>query len=138
MRREWINQGKPKDEPESAKHFSVEQGTKAPDPRFTNTVRVETPKLGSDKDSLYGAIGQQALVEESRKRIISSTESLFVSDDEGPGDQPPEDDLDALLAKDQTISPTSIPSSLQNADTPRKEENFDDEMEAMAGIDDPW
>ncbi|MCJ1379313.1 chromosome segregation in meiosis- protein [Xylographa soralifera] len=48
---------------------------------------------------------------------------------------PPDDDLDALLAED-TFHPPSAPTAARPSTT--KHDEFEDEMEAMAGMDDMW
>ena len=54
--------------------------------------------------------------------------------------QPPDDELDALLAEDEMKEPTStaVTAKQEVQGYTGREENFDDEMEAMAGMDDMW
>ena len=65
-------------------------------------------------------------------------ESLFISDDEGE-DQPAEDDLDALLAED---AHDVTKNADREATASLKEfvvaDDFNDEMEVMAGMEDMW
>jgi replication fork protection complex subunit Csm3/Swi3 len=74
-------------------------------------------------------------------------DGLFLSDDEAHGnDQPPEDELDALLAEDgmlQTstaghVAADSSKPSTHGVEMAVREDDFADEEEAMAGMDDMW
>ena len=55
--------------------------------------------------------------------------------------QPPDDDLDALLAEDEMKQSASTAVTARQGQAQGhtgQEPNFDDEMEAMAGMDDMW
>lgn len=142
MRREWINEGKPRESLESLGNALQKPASKRPFPEPTEdrpraavpAKRLETPAV-IDDDGLYF---YEATPKEGEEEVISertnpTTQSLFVSDDEDMDDIPPADDLDVILAEDE-----GKPRPLENPGSPRREENFDDEMEAMASVDDMW
>ncbi|KAL8790552.1 MAG: hypothetical protein Q9195_006296 [Heterodermia aff. obscurata] len=153
MRREWINEGKPhinrhEDRDEDAQSPGANRITDENDigesTLPSRTARTETPPPVEDADDdLYSATPQAILEERRRKRSAAAEESLFISGDEGGAADPPsEDELDALLAENslQDLGPSAV-----NAERPRPEnkqklveDNFDDEEEAMAGMDDMW
>ena len=153
MRREWINEGKPhinRNEERDAEAQSPGPDRNADDSSTgattlpSRTTRAKTPPPVEDADDdLYSATPQAVLEERRRKRGGAVEESLFISDDEGGAADPPsEDDLDALLAENslQDLGPSAINAERPRPDNKQKrvEENFDDEEEAMAGMDDIW
>lgn len=147
MRREWINEGKPKEIFESLESTSLSPAPKrqtleSTDNEPTTIVprkRLETPAAIDDDEDLYAATPKPDRPEDNSKRIASTNKNLFASDDEEMGDQPPEDDLDALLAEDQAKSVPKQTSSLsENPSSLTREEDFEDEMEAMTGMGNMW
>ena len=155
MRREWINEGKPRDRfaddtavsGQDAKQQQQEQQQRSSKtaeesfepPNIDPAPQSSSPNTGGHQgpdsvSSLPAQGGPKGLQRDAR-----GSESLFVSDDEGT-DQPPEDDLDALLAEDaqkDTMMDSGRDGTaiIQQAGTT---DNFDDEMEAMAGMQDMW
>ena len=154
MRREWINEGKPhinrnEERDADAQSPGADRTTEDNDTGETTlasrTAGTETPPPveDADDDDLYSATPQAVLEERRRKRGGDVEESLFISDDEGGvADPPSEDELDALLAEDslQDLGPSAMNAERPRPDNKQKrvEDNFDDEEEAMAGMDDMW
>ncbi len=152
MRREWINEGKPgrgtieeadeagDEDPGMDKqdHRGRDNVTSAPG----NDDRPRTPPPAQDADDdLYSATPQAVQEQRRREREAEAGKSLFLSDDDGNG-EPDGDELDALLAEDsfqQDVgkSTSTVPRASSNADG-RRGDDFGDEMEAMAGMDDMW
>ena len=153
MRREWINEGKPHNarraEPEvDAQALANEpatmdtglEETSLPDP--AGKPQTPPPMVDDDQD-LYDATPQAVLEQRRQKRDAAAGDSLFISDDEGDAGGPPlEDELDALLAEDtlKDLGPSAVNAQQSRSDIKHHEveDNFDDEMEAMAGMDDMW
>ncbi|KAK4993607.1 chromosome segregation in meiosis-related protein [Elasticomyces elasticus] len=137
MRREWINEAKPKlsvdvDENGGAavndsanSETVVAQGEEPQDREMTSTAQAET--LTSEP------IHQDATNREPSNRVAGMAEA------------PEEDELDALLAEDASVDPEAGTSIFGTADTrperrlaPLNVDEFEDEMEAMDGLDDVW
>ena len=152
MRREWINEGKPhnqdsqgdaNDQPPAVNATANENAGETP-AQPERTERPVTPPRGENMDDdLYDATPQAILDERRRKRDAAAVGSLFISDDEAAGGDPPsEDELDALLAEDVLMDLGPSAGNAQQAKPDAKHQdgggNFDDEMEAMAGMDDMW
>ena len=151
MRREWINEGKPRqaveedavsDEPT----VRDKQGYEVPDVTPSgslNPARPQTPPPAESlDDDLYSATPQAVQEQRRKTREADAEKNLFISDDDDAGGEPSGDELDALLAEDgfqeQAGTPhTTMPPDTSHADA-RREDTFDDEMEAMAGMDDMW
>ncbi len=147
MRREWINEGKPKDRMAGNETAPKKLAIRPPDSQASkDQMTVANPGMGLQELSVFGDNDNESHevtpkphdVEESINDRTHPAESLFVSDGEDLDDQPPEDDLDALLAEDQTKLASSPKTVLPIADAPRIEDDFGDEMEAMAGMEDMW
>ena len=153
MRREWIDEGKPRINHNQEREADTQSPGANRDTDDNNTgattlpsrtTRTETPPRVEDADDdLYSATPQAVLEERRRKRGGAVEESLFLSDDEGGAPEPPsEDELDALLAENslQDLGPSAMNAERPRLDNKQKrmEENFDDEEEAMAGMDDMW
>ena len=152
MRREWINEGKPHNrDPEAdanaqppAVDATAEHSAGRTTAQPERTERPVTPPHRENiYDDLYDATPQAVLDERRNKRDAAASGSLFISDDEGAGGDPPsEDELDALLAEDALMDLGLSAGNAQQAKPDVKHqdagENFDDEMEAMAGMDDMW
>jgi replication fork protection complex subunit Csm3/Swi3 len=164
-RNEWISEGKPRS---SVDEFSLsdeptlppgENGNRektalrvAPIFEKTSTERPKTPAANVDEDmgDLYDATPRAARQQPAEKGTQGSIfgngngeGSLFGPAKDGVVDDgPPEDDLDALLAEEEMIQAEKAkvqPAS--NAAKLAQENNFDDEMEAMAemdGLGDMW
>lgn len=155
MRMEWINEGKPRSSVHEDSLFDqpglppreIGEGGKT-DPRiaklFENTVteRPKTPgaDVDADIDDLYDATPRPA---QRTSAEVDSQDSLFGRGPSlfGPAktvdDGPPEDDLDALLAEEEMMQAET--AKVQPAATINKvTDNFDDEMEAMAEMDNLW
>lgn len=151
MRREWIDEGKPRrttieedaipdDEPRKDM-----QDHELPNDKSSGSVhgaRPRTPPPARDADDdLYGATPQAVQEQRRREREAEAGKSLFLSDDEGD-DGPEGDELDALLAEDDFqqdggMSNSTVLRAPSHAHA-GPEEDFNDEMEAMAGMDDMW
>ena len=152
MRREWINEGKPHNrdpEPDAdpqppAVNKTADDTAGETPAQPERTERPVTPTRGKNMDDdLYDATPQAILDERRRKRDAAAAGSLFISDDEDAGGDPPsEDELDALLAEDvlMDLGPSAGNAQQAKPDAEHGDggENFDDEMEAMAGMDDMW
>lgn len=151
MRREWINEGKPArgtveeadvvldEDPSMDKqeHRGLDDVTSG----TVGDARSRTPPANDADDDLYSATPQAVQDQRRREREAKAGKSLFLSDDEGDA-EPGEDELDALLAEDEFhqdggISNSTVPRASSDADG-RSGDDFNDEMEAMAGMDDMW
>ena len=157
MRKEWINEGKAKD-------TRLEDGEKArPSASVPERLKQRAPGSSSDHQGQSsevcgskeqsptpaarsgGSKGKQTGFE------TSADDSLFLSDDEdiaktatGNGtkdkakDDLVEDDLDALLAEeDARDDPTELVRQQASLSAP-KQDDFNDEEEAMADMDGFW
>jgi replication fork protection complex subunit Csm3/Swi3 len=166
MRREWIDEGKPRlyyenenEEPNltntTSNDISGEQGTTT-----TSTEQGQPGPLGDDTitqqpENLVASIFGGGPNAPAFSKSTANDDSLFFTDEEDnaatappkPSDAvPEEDDLDALLAEHDAMEaePSSNPSRSNNATgsgtgTQRPpDDDFEDEMEAMAGMDHPW
>lgn len=153
MRKAWMEESKPRrrDEqeggPEETPATKVTHEQRAgEDPTLMsgafNSEGPKTPPPAQDMDDdLYGAT-PQAAKRTSAKGEAHSGEGLFVSDDEDGAGEPDGDELDALLAEDCLEQPGGIaqadkPTVTDQAGASQKDD-FDDEMEAMAGMGDMW
>jgi replication fork protection complex subunit Csm3/Swi3 len=165
IRMEWINKGRPKssvheasifDEPSLPRREDDEREKAAPRvaPIFENSAseRPKTPVLDADGEmemgDLYDATPKAPRQRQSQGEA-ESQESLFgggttlsrpVTEVAVP-DAPQEDELDALLAEDETMQTEVAEAKL--APTASKapaaqDDQFDDDMEAMAEMDDLW
>ena len=148
MRREWINEGKPKVTIEDTLISTTTNSIKAsttskPDESSTSrdpAPRPRTPAADdTNDDDLYSATPKRP--DHACLQSSAPGDSLFVSDDES-SDHPPDDDLDLLLAEDSTKDTSMKPNTADNHNGIKKslirEDNFDDEIEAMTGMDDMW
>jgi len=158
MRMEWINEGKPRastqddsifDEPNLPARSDEREKTAsrvAPIFEKTATERPKTPVVDEDAemDDLYDATpraprqksiegGTQALLPGASASIFGPAKNVATVD------EPPEDDLDALLAEEEMLQAEAAKSKPNStADKPAVDASFDDEMEAMAEMDDMW
>ncbi|KAI4246930.1 MAG: hypothetical protein L6R42_009748, partial [Xanthoria sp. 1 TBL-2021] len=141
MRREWIHEGKPREKYNEMDATKEAEGTVQPesDPKHRdatgdNTKVVETFERHqmsdpSNEDLFRGVPHRNA------KLANDETETLFLPND-ATDDQPPEDDLDALLAEtadDNEGRSFVIPSPPRRQESHTGEDDFDDE-EALAAM----
>ena len=180
MRREWIDEGKPRNreeehrqeavkaydakqqnvaasEPESRKRETSVPAAKAANPDVVmsgalNTGPQEESLFVSDDDERMGSSRPQSSKadsgaphktpnpQNSSTNNIQLDKSLFFSDREAPKVTADEDldDLDALLAEEEQMQKENAERSFSGPTKPqaRIADEFEDEMEAMAGFDD--
>lgn len=153
IRKEWIREGKPRgtlEGLESSQQKAEGRGrssgaaqnhssTMAPFEKARSPVHTNV--VDEEDHAAYAAAPRPAKEDDKAKCTDTSKDSLFIPDDEEEtlGDEPPDDDLDALLAEDETRSAKMVAFSPRKAPpTSQMEDNFDDDMEAMAGLDDIW
>ena len=155
MRREWIDEGKPKDrfaddpaasgqvpkqqQPELQRRSSKSNGDSSERPNIDGALQPSFISTAGPKE--LDSLNSQS-IQGHRKRAqhhAQGDESLFISDDEGE-DEPPEDDLDALLAEDaqKDFTRNTDGDATATVEQAAVIDDFDDEMEAMAGIEDLW
>jgi replication fork protection complex subunit Csm3/Swi3 len=160
-RMDWINEGKPHssvheeslfDEPTLPTDKSTERNGSvsrvAPIFDKPATERPKTPQADADAkmEDLYDATPKSsrlAPVTQEQNSIFgggAGAPSIF-----GPAegvvidDGPPEDDLDALLAEEEAIQAEKAKAQQTSSkESKPQEDNFDDDMEAMAEMDDMW
>ena len=147
MRKEWINEGKPTERSRSVDRSPDGQANRRPPSQPSSgestvvkpAATAESPTFEEDTVDKSTVTTKLNETEGPSLRDHGTlAENLFISDDEDGEDQPPEDDLDALLAEDQGTIATSHSRMPPGTDTSRREDNFEDDMEAMAGMDDMW
>ncbi|KAL3418916.1 chromosome segregation in meiosis protein 3 [Phlyctema vagabunda] len=156
MRMEWINEGKPR--PSERESSLFEEPTLPPQeeeqrpgtaPRIApifekpTTQRPTTPDHPPDDEmeDLYDATPRparqaQPAATEATTSIFGAGNSIFGPQKTPVDDGPPDDDLDALLAEEEIMNTKNVPSAPKPAAPPV--DDFDDEMEAMADMDDMW
>jgi len=110
MRKEWIDEGKPR-------------RTTAYDDEDADEVVVEAPTTDQATESMEG-------VEQGEEARIPVPDSAERAD-------PDEDELDALLAESAEQN-TSAPKTLPVRTAGGEDDLFADEMEAMADMEDMW
>lgn len=159
MRREWIDEGKPRSSfredtrhtpsivtenkpSQSAQSNSEQKEQRSESGTFADTStprlqqRPHTPpgEIRQADDDLYNVTPGAV-----RKTVVqghgSNDDGLFVAAS-SPGAQPEEDELDILLAEETHAGQGSGNQSL-SIESPAAD-NFDDEMEAMADMDNMW
>ena len=146
MRKEWIDEGKPRETIEDASTSASKNPTEASRTSKPDEAPVpinlpdqpQTPAAdGANDDDLYSATPRRS--SNLPQKGSAPTDGLFVSDDES-GDHSPEDDLDLLLAEDSMHDPGIRTKFKDHHEfkgiNGNKEDSFDDEMEAMAAVDD--
>lgn len=160
MRMEWIDEGKPRssvhedslfDEPAlpPRENGEREKTTVRVAPIFekATTERPKTPEAGGDAemDNLYDATPrptrQKGTDAETRPTSLFGGGASIFGPSKTVDGGPPEDDLDALVTEDEMLQASS--GNAQLAPTAGnapigQEPNFDDEMEAMAEMEDMW
>ena len=153
MRREWIDEGKPRhasEEPAEVDGDFVDRGqgggvlatdgvAKSPD-RTETTPMDEYPKDHEMAREMTQSLPEEAedlQAEPGREAVVSLGSMAQGSVAAGVGGHEPEmDELDMLMAED-SARPERQKTFQQAARTP-DDNDFDDEMEAMAGLDDMW
>ena len=138
MRKEWINEGKAKhsrlvDDQDTAARTPSNEHKPAP----TKERRQSSESHNAEQQSFGpGADLEDGDREGPREKDRPADDTLFISD----GESAPMDDLDALLAEDNAFerTTTSAASPKANESSDTRGDNFDDEEEAMAGMDDIW
>ncbi|EPE35388.1 hypothetical protein GLAREA_11087 [Glarea lozoyensis ATCC 20868] len=157
---EWINEGKPRSSVHEDSLFDEpvlprqdDDGREKTAPRIApifekaTTDRLKTPvaddfdALFGDDDDIYDATPKAAPAKNVGEPV-SQTDSLFgggAASIFGPRkeisaqEEFPEDDLDALLAEEDMFRNSSKPTPTSKPTAPS--DDFDDEMEAMQGMD---
>ncbi|MCJ1468696.1 chromosome segregation in meiosis- protein [Pseudocyphellaria aurata] len=148
MRREWINEGKPRDQSEKVLRQPRELATQKqnslePQESVSNNLeRSKTPLANDfDDEDLYTATPRKSNHKTDLAPKESVTESLFLSENEAAS-QPSEDDLDALIAEDEqnqmSLGSENRSHPAPEGRTQKLDAGYEDEMEAMADIDDMW
>ncbi|KAI9745086.1 MAG: chromosome segregation in meiosis- protein [Claussenomyces sp. TS43310] len=147
IRMQWINEGQPQDIREESppggekmqegNNDNQEQPTLRLAPIFetTSTERPKTPAANvTMQDNIYDATPRAAIASSENR---NNTEIISIFGAGNKDDEP--DDLDALLAEAETDaggSGNGVTSGARQAVA--REPEFEDEMEAMAGIEDMW
>lgn len=140
MRKEWINEGKPKRSTEEDRDSLILEDVHD-DPETGNAgERGQTSNIGTNGDSP----SREAEQNSPHTREAEDTQNNSRQAQDGGG-EPDEDELDALLAEDsmQGNAPSASLFGTGSVSTSAKakhqeEDEFADEMEAMAGMDDMW
>ena len=152
MRKEWINEGKPRDpgddwrtgeQKPNGQHLIPASGLhKSPINRPSEGPKTPTAinAVDTDDDEIYDATPKKSRETLTASRNENPEESLFLSEEEEVNYQPPDDELDVLLAEDEMKEPrsTAVTAKQEMQGYTGREANFDDEMEAMAAMDDMW
>ena len=131
MRKAWIDEGKPKDAGYDDMDMNIDEDRLESDKTSKDAAAATDTQAEEDNyDDLFMR-GPSAEPGQSDKNGKENEASLFISDDE-QADEPPMDDLDLLLAEDaqEAAAPIRNPVAAQG--------DFDDEMEAMAGLEEFW
>ena len=116
MRKQWIDEGKPRhaeDEGQPEEHHDM-TGGKTP---------IET-NPGPTTDDNHDTAEQR-----------NEAERLAASRTEDPVEGPEEDELDALLAEEAAIF---APPAQKSKPVVEQRDEFEDDMEAMEAMDDMW
>ncbi|KAL1799710.1 hypothetical protein ACET3X_000052 [Alternaria dauci] len=123
MRKDWIDEGKPRrntgqeeDEDDAAREKTPQQ----------NTEEMEGVENGGQEDS-----------SRQEEREGPTPNSADATVDPAASGDPDDDELDALLAESEQPSNTA-PKTLPTRPAPTQDDPFADEMEAMADMDDLW
>ncbi|KAL9615273.1 MAG: hypothetical protein Q9167_000244 [Letrouitia subvulpina] len=147
MRREWINEGKAQNavgpdpvplDNSPSQHRERNQpadGFHAEYAEAGERLNHSSP-LAASREQSSGVIGLDGH-EEGPPEQEASADTLFLP---AANDQPL-DELDALLAEDEAVHAALASDGRASPKEPLNDEpqnNFDDEMEAMAEIDDMW
>ncbi|KAF2084999.1 Swi3-domain-containing protein, partial [Saccharata proteae CBS 121410] len=136
MRREWINEGKPKPTVELEDNDDIHQEREEQQPSASDVVNGESHEQEHQSDRSD---------EMPRKKQTPRPDPAAKSAEAG-AEEPDEDELDALLAEAES-NDIERPGSIVNRNPgteagqtslpkPTEEDPFADEMEAMEGLDD--
>ena len=133
MRKEWINEGKPRRYDDD---FSQTKDTEQREQPIEMHTSAEQ-QFNDTFENAHAADVQQPHNDKNMESIEQTgSDSLFVSDDEEDVSKEdmdaPMDELDELLAQ----APLKPPSPVLNVGMPVA--NFDDDMEAMADLGEDW
>ncbi|KAF1947735.1 Swi3-domain-containing protein [Clathrospora elynae] len=126
MRKDWINEGKPR------------RTTEHDDEEIDYVIRDKAPAHPTAKE--MDGVETSADDEESGRPAETQEPVRSQADDATvptAGNDPDEDELDALLAEDAQSSTTAA-KTLPSRTVTTQEDDFADEMEAMADMDDMW
>ncbi|KAJ9216697.1 hypothetical protein DTO166G4_1543 [Paecilomyces variotii] len=163
MRRQWIDEGRPDyrredDSSNQDKSYSVTrvEGTSSGS-RDVPAPTAEQNSSGvtdlAQTMETNGAASLERATTEGRRTNAGDDGKLFMSDDEDAGndtrknaggeDMPEEDELDALLAEqetrdDESHHPRHEPAAPAPIEERAPEEDFEDDLEAMADANIPW
>ncbi|KAF1837004.1 Swi3-domain-containing protein [Decorospora gaudefroyi] len=124
MRKDWIDEGKPR-------------RTRAQDDEDDDVVPEQMPAAQAT-EAMEG-VEQSGRHVESRRHSEQDPARNQPDDETAPtgGDEPDDDELDALLAESEQVS-TVAPKTLPSRTIPTQDDPFADEMEAMADMEDMW
>ncbi|KAF2133430.1 Swi3-domain-containing protein [Dothidotthia symphoricarpi CBS 119687] len=123
MRKEWIDEGKPRRTTERDEEHIDELPTND-DPAQPGTDDMQGIESNMDAKSSETIPGRQDQTEGQLGDVTA-------------GDDPDEDELDALLAE-STQPDTAVSRALPSRTAASKDDPFADEMEAMADMEDMW
>ena len=139
MRREWIDEGKPRP--------SMEDLQDVPSNEDAPASAADLENLLDDPESAPYFRESPIAQSHDRSDTAGEVEKIPANDGAGARAEPDEDELDALLAEDaeepsrQGPNDTSYRSLFGNGSRqsgPSAEDAFEDEMEAMAELGDMW
>lgn len=124
MRKDWIDEGKPRRATRQDEYDEGEAPEKTPAPESTEDM--DGVEQGGQGDPRPQSEHQEPL-------------HLPTGDSAGPAESgdPDEDELDALLAESEQPN-TTVPQTLPTRPVPAQDDPFADDMEAMADMDDMW
>ncbi|CAO1598577.1 hypothetical protein XANCAGTX0491_002339 [Xanthoria calcicola] len=128
MRREWIHEGKPREKHNEMNAPKEAEGTvqSESDPKHSDVTGVNTVGETDGRQQMSSPSNE---AQRNAKSAEDETDTLFLPNDDTE-DQPPEDDLDALLA--ETANDNEGRSFIVRS-PPRRQDDFDDE-EALAAM----
>ena len=142
MRKTWIDEGKAKatrrvgegnadGHGPKRRYSSDAQDLSRPSkgmPKISKSQEVSEVGTRGDTSERGGISGHNAQMTKD-----SAEAGLFISDDEAPAGEDPQDDLDAILAEEDSRA-----ADKSGGDGGIGADNFADDEEAMAGFDDMW
>ena len=143
MRREWIQEAKPRasydnggDPQKENKHILSLNEIAASAPKKPSSLRSPAAE-DIDSDGLYSATPKAKRKQDNLDLLTEDKcETLFVSEDEDGG-RPLDDELDALLAEEdfsKNTEPVSVTNAGNNTQQSTKNDDFGDDEEAMTGM----
>jgi replication fork protection complex subunit Csm3/Swi3 len=125
MRKDWIDEGKPRRTTEQDKDVEEAEAEKTPVQQSTEEME------GVEKN---GGLSDPRPTEERQESTHSRPDDTAAPT---AGEDPDDDELDALLAESEHPSATTS-KTLPSRAAPTENDPFEDEMEAMADMDDTW